>query len=210
MASTDDPISISLTQSLTKQTASTRKHYASLKTRVLALAQGNADLKALIPAGQSQSNLTFQDVNVREVQVEALKEKFKDSVQRYAEVEREMREKKRNRMERQVRIVNPDLNQAEVKDVVRDAESGNGGGMFQQAVSSISDLIIAPALTCYISLFLPTSALAVEWSENCWRTRSSEGSTKSSSRTSPNRDYPYRTRTTIQRCKITTTILSSC
>ncbi|KAM0754779.1 t-SNARE [Meredithblackwellia eburnea MCA 4105] len=97
------------------------------------LEQGNANLRALIPVGQSLHKLSLQDVDVRQSQVSALKERFKDSIQKYAEVERDSRAKNRSRMERQVKIVNPSLNPDEVQNVVRQAEEG-GGNLFSQAL----------------------------------------------------------------------------
>lgn len=135
LPSSDDPSAIALSSNLATLTSSTRTHLSSLKNRIQALAQGNANLRALIPVGQSVHNLSLSDVDVRQSQVEALKERFKEAVQRYAQVERESRSKNRNRMERQVRIVNPDLNEQEIAGVVKQAEEGGGGGaLFQQAV----------------------------------------------------------------------------
>lgn len=132
--SSDDPSAIALSSNLATLTSSTRTHLTSLKNRIQALAQGNANLRALIPVGQSVHNLSLSDVDVRQNQVEALKERFKEAVQRYAQVERESRSKNRNRMERQVRIVNPNLNEQEIQGIVKQAEEGGGGALFQQAV----------------------------------------------------------------------------
>lgn len=79
-------------------------------------------------------DLSLADVQVRATQVAALKERFKEAIQRYAEVERDNRAKHRARMERQVRIVNPGLTAGEVSEVVRQAEEGGGNAMFSQAV----------------------------------------------------------------------------
>lgn len=133
LPSADDPQAVALSEQLATTTNDTRAFFASLKARIFELEQGNANLRALIPAGQSQYNLTFADVDTRQTQVSALKERFKESIQRYAEVERESRSKNRARMERQVKIVNPGLSAGEITDVVRQAEEG-GGNMFSQAV----------------------------------------------------------------------------
>lgn len=132
LPSSDDPQAVAITQNLKETSNATREVFTSLKTRIVALEQGNANLRALIPAGQSAYNLSLSDVDVRQTQVSALKERFKAQVQRYAEVERESRSKNRSRMERQVRVVNPNLTQDEVADVVRRAEEG--GNLFSQAV----------------------------------------------------------------------------
>lgn len=134
LPSAEDPQAVALTRDLTQLTSDTRAFYSSIKNRIQVLAQGNANLRALIPAGQSQYNLSLDDVDVRQTQVDALKERFKDAIQRYAEVERDNRAKNRARMERQVKIVNPGLTQGEISDVVRNAEEGGGNALFSQAV----------------------------------------------------------------------------
>ncbi|KAL8293113.1 hypothetical protein RQP46_000807 [Phenoliferia psychrophenolica] len=118
LPSSEDPQAVALTEQLTNTTNDTRAFFASLKARIFELEQGNANLRALIAAGQSEYNLAPEDVDVRQTQVSALKERFKDSIQKYAEVERESRAKNRSRMERQVKIVNPGLNQEEVTNVL--------------------------------------------------------------------------------------------
>lgn len=152
LPSCDDPQSLALTADLTALAQYTREYFTHLKTRIQVLEQGNANLRALIPAGQSAYNLSLADVDVRAQQVEAVKERFKASLQRYAEVEQESRAKARSRMERQVRIVNPSLSTADVGTMVREAEAGGGGAMFQQAVSrsvvpggaSLTSRLVAP------------------------------------------------------------------
>lgn len=134
LPSADDPQAIQLSAHLTEATQHTRAHFNSLKARISALDQGNANLAAMIPLGQSLHHLAPADVQVRATQVGALKERFRDAVQRYAEVERDHRAKNRSRMERQVRVVNPGLGADEVAEVVREAERGGGAGLFSQAV----------------------------------------------------------------------------
>lgn len=135
LPSADDPQAVALTKELGQLTTDTRAFYSFIKNRIQALEQGNANLRALIPAGQSQYNLSLGDVDVRQTQVDALKERFKDAVQRYAEVERDNRAKHRAKMERQVRVVNPSLTPGEVTEMVRAAEEGGGQALFSQAVS---------------------------------------------------------------------------
>ncbi|SGY46295.1 BQ5605_C001g00409 [Microbotryum silenes-dioicae] len=134
LPSTEDPQSVALNQELNALTTSSRKLYNSLKNRILALDQGNAGLRALVPAAQSMYNLTMDDVDVRNTQVSALKERFKSAIQRYAEVERDNRNKNRSRMERQVMIVNPGLSAQEVNEVVRQAEEEGSNAVFSQAL----------------------------------------------------------------------------
>lgn len=135
LPSSEDPQSQALTRDLQNLTSETRALYASIKSRIHELAQGNANLRALIPAGQSICNLTLQDVDVRQTQVDALKERFKSAIQRYAEMEQENRAKNRSRMERQVKTVYPNLSSREIDEVVRNAETNGGEGLFSQAVS---------------------------------------------------------------------------
>lgn len=134
LPSAEDPQSVALTRDLQQLTTSTRSFYGQLKVRIHTLEQGNANLRALIPAGQSICNLSMDDVQVRATQVSALIERFKSAIQSYAEVERDNRAKNRARMERQVKIVNPGLTNGEVMEVVRQAEEGGSNAVFSQAV----------------------------------------------------------------------------
>lgn len=77
-------------------------------------------------------------MQVREQQVGALKERFKDAIQRYAEAERDNRNKQRARLEKQVKVVNPGMTAFEVSEVVKAAEAGGDNAMFSQAVRSVS------------------------------------------------------------------------
>lgn len=134
VANSDDASAQALKTSLTQSTKSTRAFMNDVKARIQSLEQGNANLRAMIPLGQSAHNLTLADVEVRNTQVVALKERFKEAIQRYGEVERDARAKNRARMERQVRIVNPALSKDEATQVVRDAEDGGETAVFSQAV----------------------------------------------------------------------------
>ena len=136
LPSADDPQAVQLAGHLKEATQDTRAYFNALKARITGLDQGNANLRAMIPLGQSAQNLSLGDVHVRATQVEALRERFKDAVQRYAEVERDHRAKNRSRMERQVKVVNPGLGPQEVADVVRQAEQAGGSGLFSQALLS--------------------------------------------------------------------------
>lgn len=62
-----------------------------------------------------------------------MKSKFVEAIQNYQEVERQFRQKYKQRMERQFRIVKPDATPDEVKAVVNDDSGSNQ--IFQQAVS---------------------------------------------------------------------------
>jgi t-SNARE complex subunit (syntaxin) len=137
-ASSEDAQAIALKDQLDERATSTRALFASLKNRLHVLEQGNANLRALIPLGQSLYNLTIADVQVRDQQVGALKERFKDAIQRYAEVERDNRNKHRARLEKQVKVVNPGMTAFEVSEVVKAAEAGGDNAMFSQAVRFLS------------------------------------------------------------------------
>ncbi|GAA5858537.1 hypothetical protein JCM8547_007351 [Rhodosporidiobolus lusitaniae] len=136
MASSEDAQAIALTEQLNDRTTQTRSVFTTLKNRLHVLEQGNANLRALIPLGQSVYDLSLDDVSVREQQVGALKERFKDAIQRYAEVERDNRNKQRAKLERQVKVVNPNMTAFEVSEVVKQAEAGGDSAMFNQALST--------------------------------------------------------------------------
>ena len=70
--------------------------------------------------------------NVRLTQIGALKNRFKETIMRYQEVEKAYRSKYRQRTERQLRIVKPDATQAEIQSAL-EGESG-GQQIFSQAL----------------------------------------------------------------------------
>ncbi|KAH8921017.1 t-SNARE [Atractiella rhizophila] len=71
------------------------------------------------------------DTNVRRTQEGAVKKRFMEAIQNYQGVEKQSRDKYRQRMERQYRIVKPDATDAEVKAAV---EGGQGEQVFSQAL----------------------------------------------------------------------------
>lgn len=79
------------------------------------------------------------DLAIRVQQLTALKARFVECVQRYAEVEQNQRRAIRAKVERQIRVVRPDATDAEIKAAVEDEQNG-GAQIFQQAVSSLSSL----------------------------------------------------------------------
>ena len=81
-----------------------------------------AQTKRLPPSG---------DKNVRNTQIGALKNRFKETIQRYQQVEQSYRQKYRARAERQFRIVKPDATPQEVKAALDDDQ---GGQIFSQAL----------------------------------------------------------------------------
>jgi syntaxin 1B/2/3 len=68
-------------------------------------------------------------------QTEALKKKFRDAIARFQQVEKAYRDRTRQRMERQFRIVRPDASQQEIQAAIEDDQ---GGQIFSQAVRSPS------------------------------------------------------------------------
>ena len=71
------------------------------------------------------------DKNVRNTQIGAVKNRFKESIQRYQQVEQSYRQKYRARAERQFRIVKPDATQQEIKAALDDDQNGQ---IFSQAL----------------------------------------------------------------------------
>lgn len=73
---------------------------------------------------------------LRTLQTGLVKSKFVEAIQNYQEVERQFRQKYKQRMERQFRIVKPDATPDEVKAVVN--SEGGGNQIFQQAVRTLA------------------------------------------------------------------------
>ncbi|CDS01913.1 related to SSO1-syntaxin-related protein [Sporisorium scitamineum] len=71
------------------------------------------------------------DKNVRITQIGAVKNRFKETIQRYQQVEQSYRQKYRARAERQFRIVKPDATQQEIKAALDDDQNGQ---IFSQAL----------------------------------------------------------------------------
>ncbi|EST08989.1 Target SNARE coiled-coil domain protein [Kalmanozyma brasiliensis GHG001] len=71
------------------------------------------------------------DKNVRNTQIGAVKNRFKETIQRYQQVEQGYRQKYRARAERQFRIVKPDATQQEIKAALDDDQNGQ---IFSQAL----------------------------------------------------------------------------
>jgi len=70
--------------------------------------------------------------NVRLTQIGAAKNRFKETIMRYQEVEKAYRTKYRQRTERQLRIVKPDATQAELQSALEGEASGQQ--IFSQAL----------------------------------------------------------------------------
>jgi len=89
---------------------------ATLKRRIQALAkQGGAG----------------RDGQIRKQQTNLVKTKFVEGIQRYQQVEQQYRQRSKQRMERQFKIVKPDATPEEIREVVND---DGGGQIFSQAL----------------------------------------------------------------------------
>lgn len=110
-----------ISQALDGSTASTRSLSNQLKSRV-------GELNRAASRGFSKS-----DIDLKRSQYNLIKRKFEEEVQRWMGAERDYRQKCRNRVERQIRIVKPNA----TDDEVRAAVEGDGGAIFSQAVGTI-------------------------------------------------------------------------
>ncbi|KAF7984025.1 hypothetical protein HWV62_17533 [Athelia sp. TMB] len=77
------------------------------------------------------------DIKTRNAQIGAVKSKFTEALQRYQKVEQQHREKERERVARQYKIVKPDATPEETAAVISEAEAGSNQ-IFAQAISSHS------------------------------------------------------------------------
>ncbi|KAF7793042.1 hypothetical protein EIP86_004147 [Pleurotus ostreatoroseus] len=95
---------------------------------------GNS-IKQRIQALESQPAQPGQDVRIRKNRTDFARSKFVEALQNYQAVERDYRQRYKQRVERQFRIVKPDATQEEVNTVVNDS-SGGGDQVFAQALSN--------------------------------------------------------------------------
>lgn len=77
------------------------------------------------------------DIKTRNAQIGAVKSKFTEALQKYQKVEQQHREKERERVARQYKIVKPDATPEETAAVISEAEAGSNQ-IFAQAMSSHS------------------------------------------------------------------------
>ncbi|KAI0780762.1 t-SNARE [Trametes elegans] len=87
-------------------------------------------LRRRIKALQKQGG-AGRDGQIRKQQTGLVKQKFMDAIQNYQTVEQQYRQKYKQRLERQYKIVKPDASPEEVKAVVDDDQ---GGQIFSQAL----------------------------------------------------------------------------
>lgn len=90
----------------------------------------SATLKRRIKALEAQGG-SGRDGQIRKQQTALVKSKFVEAIQNYQQVEQQFRQKYKQRMERQFKIVKPDATAEEVRAVVNDE---NGGQIFSQAL----------------------------------------------------------------------------
>ncbi|OAX43557.1 t-SNARE [Rhizopogon vinicolor AM-OR11-026] len=90
----------------------------------------SSTLKRRIQALERQGG-SGRDGQIRTQQTALVKSKFVDAIQSYQTVEQQYRQKYKQRMERQFKIVKPDATPEEVRAVVNDE---NGGQIFSQAL----------------------------------------------------------------------------
>ncbi|OLY81840.1 Syntaxin-like protein psy1 [Smittium mucronatum] len=76
------------------------------------------------------TNLDSGDLAVRRGRYSALIKRFSETIEYYRSVERESQMKYKARIERQIRVINPNASDQEIKDAI---DSGNVSNMFQQA-----------------------------------------------------------------------------
>jgi len=77
------------------------------------------------------------DVKIRNDQIGTVRSNFTEALQRYQKVEQQHREKERERIARQYKIVKPDATPEETAAVISEAEAGSNQ-IFAQAISSHS------------------------------------------------------------------------
>lgn len=87
-------------------------------------------LKRRIKALERQGG-SGRDAQIRKQQTGLVKSKFMEAIQSYQQVEQQFRQKHKQRMERQYKIVKPDATPEEVKAVIEDDQ---GGQIFSQAL----------------------------------------------------------------------------
>ncbi|EGG04735.1 uncharacterized protein MELLADRAFT_49002 [Melampsora larici-populina 98AG31] len=109
----------SITNQLATLTTETSRLTNNIKNRINSLKSSTDGL----PLGG--------DTNVRLTQVGALKKRLMDTITKYQSVEQESRQKYKQRMERQYKIVKPDATPEEIKQAV---DSDDGGQVFSQAL----------------------------------------------------------------------------
>ncbi|KIP09497.1 hypothetical protein PHLGIDRAFT_22874 [Phlebiopsis gigantea 11061_1 CR5-6] len=95
---------------------------------------GNS-IKQRLQSLEAQPAQPGQDMRIRKNRTDFARSKFVEALQNYQQVERDYRQRYKQRVERQFKIVKPDATQDEVNAVVNDV-SGGGDQIFAQALTS--------------------------------------------------------------------------
>ncbi|KAI1794491.1 t-SNARE [Ganoderma leucocontextum] len=119
----------------TPDEAASRESAAQLDELVGQTRELSSSLKEKIQALSSFPVTRPQDQAIRKNQTSLLRQKFVEVLQNYQNVERDYRQRYRQRVERQFKIVKPDATPEEVAAVVNDTE-GSGAQIFTQALST--------------------------------------------------------------------------
>uniref|UniRef100_A0A0K3C8L8 BY PROTMAP: gi/342320670/gb/EGU12609.1/ Proteophosphoglycan ppg4 [Rhodotorula glutinis ATCC 204091] n=1 Tax=Rhodotorula toruloides TaxID=5286 RepID=A0A0K3C8L8_RHOTO len=120
LASTDDATQSNTAAQLTQLTNQTTGLTNQIRQRILKLNEANR-----------QSPQGDQGFNTRKLQIANLQNSFKRALEEYNMVEKRSREKYRDRMARQIKIVKPDATDAEIKAAWEDSQGG--AQIFSQA-----------------------------------------------------------------------------
>lgn len=107
---------------LEKVVRQTAKLNNQCKTKIKAIELGNARMPA-----------SSGDLPMRKTQHAALKKKFIETIQRYQDIERTYQQKYRQRVERQIKIVQPNATPDEIERVL---DSDEPPQIFAQSVST--------------------------------------------------------------------------
>ncbi|KAI9469029.1 MAG: t-SNARE [Benjaminiella poitrasii] len=95
-------------QTLEQLVAQTSQLNKETKERIKELEMSNAKLRSNHPS----------DLQMRQTQLQALRKKFIETIQRYQDIERTFEKKQRQRIERQILIVKPDASPHEIESVI--------------------------------------------------------------------------------------------
>lgn len=110
--------------------AAQQRVVSELEQLVAETSELSTQLKRRIQALERQGG-SGRDGQIRKQQTAFVKSKFVDAIQKYQQVEQQHRQKYRQRIERQVRIVKPDATPEEIRAAVDDE---SGGQIFSQAL----------------------------------------------------------------------------
>ncbi|KAI6036219.1 hypothetical protein PISMIDRAFT_172255 [Pisolithus microcarpus 441] len=110
--------------------AAQQRVVSELEQLVAETSELSTQLKRRIQTLEKQGG-SGRDGQIRKQQTAFVKSKFVDAIQKYQQVEQQHRQKYRQRIERQVRIVKPDATPEEIRAAVDDE---SGGQIFSQAL----------------------------------------------------------------------------